>query len=159
MKTLRLLITLLIAQILSGCQSDPWAFQYARAKPIKSIAGKYKLTVRSYRLLESMYKNVKNSQLELKPDGTFLIENVASIWSPFPVAGGFENAKGKWSLASHQDWWAVQLDVTLIKEADGHLNQRRFGTEAMLIGQEAPYVLHFVIDDPDSGNAIQYERQ
>jgi len=106
-----------------------------------------------------MYKNVWDSQLELKPDGTFSIENIASVWSPFPTAGGFENAKGTWRLGNHQDWWVVQLHVTSVGQADGKLNQRDFDTYAMLVGQESPYLLHFAIDDPDSGNALQYERQ
>lgn len=158
MKSLRLL-TLLVAYSLSGCQHDPWSFQYTRTKPTQSIAGTYKPTSGTYTFLESMYKNTKFSQLELRKDGSFLIQNIASVWSPFPTGGGFESVNGKWSLVKHQDWWAVQMNVTSVTEADGHLNQQGFGTQAMLIGQEAPYTLHFGIGDPDSGDALQYELQ
>jgi len=106
-----------------------------------------------------MYKNVRASQLELNPDGTFSINNIAAAWSPFSKAEGFENVKGNWRLGSHQDWWVVQLNVTSVKQADGHLNRQGFETYAMLIGQASPYILHFGIGDPDSGDALQYEKQ
>jgi hypothetical protein len=156
MQKLRLPL-LLIACILCGCQSDPWSFQYARAKPSQSIAGKYKLTVQSRIFLETVYKNVKSSHFELKSDSSFLIKNIASIWSPFPTAGGFENVKGKWSLVKHHDWWAIQLNVQSVERADRHLNQEGFITQVMLIGQQAPYLLHFGIGDSDTGEALQYE--
>ncbi len=109
--------------------------------------------------LEDMYKNVKPSQIELRKDSTFFIKDIASAWSPFPTAGGFENVEGKWSLAKHQDWWAVQLEVKSVKGADGHLNQKGFMTQVMLVGQETPYTLHFGIGDPDAGEALQYEHE
>jgi hypothetical protein len=159
MKILRLFILLLAAYILNSCQSDPWAWQYAHSKPTQSVAGTYELTSRSHVLLENMYKNVKASQLELRPDGTFYIENIASAWSPFPTAGGFENVKGNWRVGSDQTSWVVQLNVTSVKQADGQLDRQGYETYAMLIGQDAPYTLHFGIGDPDSGEALQYEKQ
>ncbi len=159
MKGFYLFLLLLITCSFNSCQSDPWAWQYARSRPTQSVAGKYNLTSRSHELLENMYKNVRTSQLELKPDGTFFINNIASIWSPFPTAGGFENVKGNWRVGSDQSSWVVQLSITSVKQANGKLNQQRFETYAMLIGQDSPYILHFAIGDPDSGEALQYEKQ
>ncbi|MGI4761401.1 MAG: hypothetical protein ACRYF0_11875 [Janthinobacterium lividum] len=159
MKVLRLIILMLAAYSLNSCQSDPWAWQYARSKPTQPVEGTYKLTSRSHVLLANMYKNAKTSQLELKPDGTFYIEDIASAWSPFPRAVGFESVRGNWRVGSNQDSWVVQLNVTSVKQADGQLNRHGYETYAMLIGQEAPYILHFGIGDPDSGDALQYERQ
>ena len=144
---------------LNSCQSDPWGFQYARTKPNQSIAGIYKPTAQTYTLLQSMYKNVKASQLELRNDSSFIIKDVAAVWSPFSVADGFETVSGRWSLIMHQDWWAIQLTVQSTREPNGHINHNIFTTPVMLIGQQVPYKLHFGIGDPDSGEALQYELQ
>ncbi|MCR5887044.1 hypothetical protein LRS06_04480 [Hymenobacter sp. J193] len=144
---------------MSGCQTDPWAFEYARSKPTQSIAGVYKPTSRTYSFLDGAYKNVRPSRLELHSDGSFLIKDIAAIWSPFSVAGGFEQVQGHWSLGKHQDWWAVNLFVDQVKSADGRLIQSKSSMPIMLIGQQAPYKLHFGIGDPDTGEALQYEKQ
>ncbi|RZJ56570.1 MAG: hypothetical protein EOO55_04930 [Hymenobacter sp.] len=104
-----------------------------------------------------MYKNTKNSRLELNNDSSFYIKDVAAIWSPFSSTGGFEDIKGCWSLVKHQEWWAISFTVKSVRVADGRWNQKDFGAEAMLVGQEAPYRLHFTVGDPDAGKAIQFE--
>jgi len=104
-----------------------------------------------------MYKNVKSSRIELQSDSSFSVKNIAAIWSPFSTADGFESVKGKWSLVKHQEWWAVDLTVNSVREPNGHWNRKRAGTQIMLVGQNAPYKLHFTIGDPDAGQALQYE--
>ena len=148
---------LLVTGNLCGCQSDPWSFQYARSKPTTSLAGRYKPTIQSQNLLKEGSANGGVSQVELKKDQSFIIKNIPDAWAPFPTGSNFKIVSGQWSLVKHQDWWAVQLEVGSVREANGRINKNGFGTQAMLIGQEAPYTLHFGIGDPDAGKALQYE--
>lgn len=154
---MRELLILLATYLLSGCQYDPYYSQYTSTKPTQTLIGNYTPTKETKLLLSKMYKNVKKSNLELRSDSSFSIKNIAAIWSPFATADGFEDIEGRWSLVRHQEWWAIDLMTKSIKEANGHWNQKRVGTQLMLIGQKPPYKLHFIIGDPDAGEALQYE--
>jgi hypothetical protein len=153
-KTPKLFVAVILC--LSGCQSDPWAFQYARNKPSQSIVGTYVPTQSTQNWLESMYKNVKPSRFLLRADSSFYIENVAAIWSSVAAADGFEQMYGHWRLSTHQDWWDVELSVDSTRDAHGVWNRQKILMPVMLIGQETPYKLHISIGDPDEGKAIQY---
>ena len=152
----RLLIPIAIC-FLSSCQYDPYYSRYASAKPTQTLVGTYVPTKETKLLLAGMYKNVKSSRIDLQSDSSFSVKNIAAIWSPFSTADGFESVKGKWSLVKHQEWWAVDLTVNSVREPNGHWNRKRAGTQIMLVGQNAPYKLHFTIGDPDTGQALQYE--
>jgi hypothetical protein len=154
----RLLISIAIC-FLSSCQYDPYYSQYASAKPTQTFVGTYVPTKETKLLLAGMYKNVKKSSLELRSDSSFIIKNIASVWSPLSTMGGFESVKGKWALVRHQEWWAIDLTVESVRETDSNWSKKGFGMQAMLIGQHAPYKLHFIIGDPDAGKALQYELQ
>ncbi len=125
--------------------------------PSQTLVGTYTPTKETKIFLAGIYKNVKKSSLELRSDSSFIIKDIASVWSPFSVVGGFKTVQGKWLLVRHQEWWAINLITESVREADGHWNRNRFGAEVMLIGQHAPYKLHFTIGDPDAGEALQYE--
>ena len=150
-------ILLYPALCLSACQSDPWAFQYARNKPIQSVAGTYTPTESTQKWLEGMYKNIKPSSIYLRTDSSFRIENIAAIWSPFNEADGFEQVYGHWKVGPHQDWWMVELTVDSTRDARGVWSRRKTLMPMMLLGQQAPYKLHIGIGDPDEGTGLQYE--
>ncbi len=91
-------------------------------------------------------------------------------------AGKFDNGEGKWDIEKKQDWWVVGLEFNnalgitsikdwevVVKNLDGTVTVEsgragKFWTSIDLIGEQAPYILHLTVGDPDSGRALQYER-
>jgi hypothetical protein len=67
------------------------------------------------------------------------------------------NGSGSWRISKNDSFTKIIAVITNndpSSPCDGE-----FGYELMLYGQKPPYKLHITIGDPDSGDAIQFEKQ
>ena len=92
----------------------------------------------------------------LNSDRTFVAREVPRFWinPELGAASDTDDWKGTWALGQHQDWWAVQLDIQSLNG-----EPISFGLAAMLRGESPPYLVHLTIGDPDSGDALAFQRE
>lgn len=138
----------------AGCQFDPYGSDYTKVQPTREdVAGIYKVdpkTVNSFKAQHGV--DPAAAEINLKPDGSFELKEMPACWLAVTCAGRLQSASGTWSIQKHQEWWALSLET---RELDG----RKHGhySEAMLRGEKRPYLVHFTIGDPDSGQALVLE--
>src|SRR5437867_4158599 len=146
----------LTSMLLSGCQFDPYAHEYTRAKPKEeSLVGRYAADDESRNLFQRAFKmDVGRCELDLMTDATFELRNVPDCWRRPDCSGKVETAAGTWKLCQIHEWWSLVLRTQRI---DGLAVD--WGSEAMLRGEDVPYLIHFIIGDPDSGRGLALERK
>lgn len=145
--------------LLLGCQYDPFAHEFTETEPRRAaVAGEYKPDRETTERLRSSLGVSVNpaAKFVLNQDGTFVANELPNCWiaQSFDCAPGTETWAGTWSLRRNQDWWAVQLHLT---SRNGQATT--YGLPAMLRREEPPYLLHLTIGDPDSGDALAFERR
>ena len=152
--------TLFLLVWLSACQYDPFAHEYTTSRPVeRDLIGTY----RPDRETADRMKRVlgiavgRFCELTLRPDGTFTIREMPRCWFVASVedcVAGTEDVAGTWKIIPQQQWWAVGLTKRSTVAGVDHIYRFR----AMLRGSEPPYLLHFIIGDPDSGNGLAFAR-
>jgi hypothetical protein len=65
--------------------------------------------------------------------------------------------RGSWRLGKNDDFSAVRASI--VNEEPNSACKGDFAYELMLYGKKPPYKLHVTIGDPDSGDAVQFEKQ
>jgi hypothetical protein len=160
-----------IVLLTTGCQYDPYASEFTRARPAaESIPGQYVLTAESREFIRSRgkYSNA-SATISLNADGTFSMASVPDLWmcsgvdSPrgfadeCPDVGSTSmNGEGRWEITKRQDWYSLRVVFSRMSWSNGKRFDREFGTEVNLIGEKAPYTLFLTIGDPDAGDALQF---
>lgn len=155
--TLMLKCLVLIAIVLlSGCQYDPYAYEYTSRQPNQeSVIGRYVPDDESKQRLRTRFG------IELSPDcefvlndnQTFVARSLPHCWyQTFECGPGPESWSGTWAVEKDQEWWAVGL----------HVNSRNgvptgYYMSATLRREAPPYLLHLTIGDPDSGDALAFQ--
>jgi hypothetical protein len=147
-----------IAIVASSCQYDPFAHEYTHVKPASAamIVGTYALDRESIEMVKRNYNvTAPRSLLVLRNGGTFELREIPSCWrSDVKCSSTTESAAGTWEIAKHQEWWEVRFRCRTINGT-----ATDYGVGAMLRGESAPYVLHFVVGDPDSGEGLALIRK
>jgi len=148
--------------LLVGCQHDPWADRFLTFQPSEEdVAGTYVIDA------DSQKRNIKLPQ----NNGTFPIGHSAQI-----VLSGDHNAqfihvpedyrgevacsvtgRGSWHLGKNDSFSVVRASI--VNEEPNSPCKGDFAYELMLYGKRSPYKLHITIGDPDSGDAVQFEKQ
>jgi hypothetical protein len=64
---------------------------------------------------------------------------------------------GSWRLGKNDSFSVVMASI--VNEEPNSPCKGDFGYELMLYGKKPPYKLHITIGDPDSGDAVQFEKQ
>ncbi len=150
-------ITVLVL-FLAGCQYNPFAHEFTTRRPVdESVVGKYSPDTESQARLRAHLKVElsSNCKLFLNSDKTFAAHDLPRCWiNTFQCVSGTEDWKGTWSIEQAQDWWAIRLRVT---SRNGQPTD--YGIPAMLRGEAPPYLLHLTIGDPDSGDALAFQRE
>ncbi len=153
-----LLGTLMIAL---GCQYDPHAHLYTTEKPsVEVLIGSYKLTRQTVIKVE-MPDLLKNEcSVELRSDGSFSATNLPPWVDGFPSTNFFStllSGSGKWRVDSvgSIDHGGPPLKTHWGIYFDGVSNKLE---PAGLTGSNSPYGLVFTIGDPDSGQAMFFEK-
>ena len=148
-----------IAFVVTFCALMAWA-DFDPSKPMikpdeADLIGTWTLTRLS---LDKMRRDggyeITTHSLTLDEDGTFELVNMPDWWGNGRSSQGFLSGSGSWRLAQSLDrFWGVslefdQLNGAAIRSAT-HLN----------IAREGPgYVLYVYIGNPDSGNAMVFEK-
>ena len=93
--------------------------------------------------------------LEFRPDGSIVARNIPDIWDHDNrrVKGGYDSGVGTWSLAEHQGFWTLRLNLS---EVNGKVPGR--GVLLHLAGQSSPYQILAVLGDPDEGRSLVFQR-
>lgn len=146
---------------LAGCccfmfQGDPYYSKYTRVKPDeKHLVGVYAIDGKSLDLARRWGADLTTSTIELKGDGAYVMKDV-----PLLAMGTdrkqLTNESGTWTVDKHQEWWVVSTQCEYTNEK----GQRATAFGGFnLIGEKPPYVIHFTLGDPDSGDCVEFERQ
>ena len=152
-----LAVSLVIA---SACQRDPFVHEYSTARPAESeLVGTYRPDRETtQRMKDELGVAISTvCQLTVRSDGSFTIREMPRCWfvaSPPDCVAGTENIAGTWEVIPQGEWWAVGFAKR--STVNGVDHSYRF--PAMLRGGAPPYVLHFIIGDPDAGNGLAFTR-
>ncbi len=144
--------------LLVGCQHDPWADDFLTAQPAeRDVAGTYKINP------DSQKRTVGNSPLsidastriDLSPDHRVEFVHVPADLRDEKVC--WVTGRGSWELGKNDNFSVVR--ATVLNEELNSPCRGNFAYELMLYGKKPPYKLHITIGDPDSGDAVQFEKQ
>jgi hypothetical protein len=150
--------------LLVGCQYDPWADRFLTAQPSEqNVAGTYVIDA------DSQKRNIKLPLAQ--NNGTVPIDASAQI----VLSGDHEaqfihvpedyrgkdacsvTGRGSWQLDKNNNFSVVRASI--VNEEPNSPCKGDFAYELMLYGKRSPYKLHITIGDPDSGDAVQFEKQ
>ena len=70
-----------------------------------------------------------------------------------PISVSSYSGSGSWKLGRNDDFWEIQ--VWNPKRLAGGCRE---APELMLYGKYPPYKIHITLGDPDSGDAVQFEK-
>ncbi len=153
---MRKTFSVILALAAVACQYDPYSSEYTTAKPSSTeMSGAYSLDSESQALLRDRFKvDSPPAKLVLNLDHTFEITQVPSCWRKDSVCtSATEHARGNWTIARDQEWWSVSLICT---EISGE--QTEYGLAAKVRGDQPPRLIHFTIGDPDTGEALSFQK-
>ena len=143
--------------VLLGCQYDPYAHEYTHSKPtVNELSGRYEFDSETIQLLQKQStQGIPNAILILRPNGSFTASNIPACWRSEEINSGTpESAEGDWVIEKHQEWWSVKLRCTKINGLP-----MQYSLTVMVRNDAPPHVLHITIGDPDSGEALAFERR
>ena len=159
---LGVLLLFILVFLAQGCQYDPNAHLLTNEKPLaKDVAGRYILKSQTVALGGLSALQGRSSILDLRVDGTFIASNV-----PRWEFGSSPGTNFFSTLISGSGTWRIG---TVGAVSDG-LNKSKLSwgvyldsksAKFMPVGfteQKPPYGLIFTLGDPDSGEAMIYER-
>lgn len=149
--------------MLLGCQYDPWANGYLTTAPSETdIVGKY--TPDAASLKRQIELPMSGELLPVQPSATIALSNDHSAqFSRVPVDhNGTQpcsiTGQGTWSIEqSSGRFYSVYVRIRN-RESNSPCGTE-FNWPLLLYGKRPPYKLHQVIDDPDLGLVVQFEKQ
>lgn len=148
-------LILVICLGLAGCQFDPYSLSYTQVEPhLPDLVGQYHTNAATKKLIleEGKYPSAE-ATISLHGDGTFTMTNIPDWWWKGKTFGSLNSEKGTWKIIRHQKWWAIFIRIDSSSDFP-----RGFNTDWSLVGNKPPYKIHLTIGDPDSGDAMQFER-
>jgi hypothetical protein len=153
----RYVFTSLAGIMLVACIGDPYLSSYTTNKPNEGdLIGIWvpdKDTVKDMHDRGGYPTEKAKTSLTLKPDGTFEMVDMPDWWrEPFGTSHGRLTAydRGTWRLKEHSPGgrWEIGLDFP------------SFGSTAISLRRnKPPYIIHFILGDPDSGNAMTFVKE
>ena len=148
--------------LLLGCQYSPWADRFVTDQVSeKEVVGTYVIDADSQKrhiklsMADGILPISASAKIVLSNDHSAEFVNVPEDYQgtkPCSVSG-----HGSWSLGKNDHFSEVRANIN---NADTNSPCKGdFGYEVMLYGKKPPYKLHITIGDPDSGDAVQFEKQ
>ena len=147
---------LTIALLLTGCPKPipVWReLQFTRSQPAEEdIAGTWRPTAETLAdIRERGHYPAGEPQLILREDHTFIMRDMPDWWREgFGKSHGkFESGDGTWELSSAEGLskiWIIRLHFS------------GFGTSVHIYRQHSPYLIFIRVGDPDTGDAMFFER-
>ena len=148
-----------------GCQHDPWADQFLKSQPAESdLVGTYR--VDSDTLARPISIRIGTKTLSISQDERIVLsaDHKAQFFHVPEVQESATrtcvvSSAGSWELGRNDEYFVINLKILLkdyLRSVDG-CEETYYG-QLMLYGKRPPYKFHITIGDPDSGDAIQFQR-
>lgn len=137
-----------------------------RTEPdLGDLAGTYRPTSESIKFVKrSGYASIPNISIVLRDNGTFEMQNIPDMWiDDFGYSkGNFISGSGEWKLDSRAigsvSHWGITIDFKYKEDSKPAEKGEGFYLMLDLMNQEPPYIIHMTIGDPDSGEALDFEK-
>ncbi len=148
--------------LLVGCQYDPWADRFVTNQVSeKDVVGTYVIDADSQKRQIKLPMTSDVFPVNLSAKIVLLTDHSAEfVYVPEDYQGTKPcsvSGRGSWSLGKNDNFSVVRVNIY---NADTNsLCKGDFAYEVMLYGKNPPYKLHITIGDPDSGYAVQFEKQ
>jgi len=156
------ILVLSLALGLIGCQHDPWAEGFLTVQPAENdVAGTYVIDANSQKRTIKLPQ--KNSALHIDHSAQVILstDHKAEFFRvPEEYRGEAAcsvTGRGSWRLGKNDNFSVVRASI--VNEDPNSPCKGDFAYELMLYGNKAPHKLHITIGDPDSGDAVQFEKQ
>jgi hypothetical protein len=153
----RCAVVALAATAFVGCI----AYDATRTAPsVEALVGTYAPTSKTEAdiRIRGQYADAP-TRVVLQADGIIHLENLPDWW-----LDGYGDshrtrvsASGTWSLEQNQRDWVLGVHISG-GQIDGAKYARGFFTQFALAGQHPPYVIHFLLGDPDSRQGMEFAR-
>jgi putative transposon-encoded protein len=151
-----------VSLMLVGCQHDPWADRFVTAQlSEQEVAGAYLVDADSQKrqiklpMSNSVLPIGASAKIVLSKDHTAQFVNVPEDYQGTKSCLVTEH--GSWSLGKNDSFLVVSARI--YNEETNSPCKGDFVHELMLYGTKPPYKLHATIGDPDSGDAVQFEKR
>jgi hypothetical protein len=161
----RAIITGSLCCLLVGCQHDPWADRFVRRQPEeKDLVGTYRVDSDtlarriSVPMSTTALSTSRDSEIVLSADHKVQFLHVTEIHPP-AAQPCIINGSGSWELGRNDAYSVVNVQIQRNDErrsVDGC--EPTYYGQLMLYGKKSPYKLHITMGDPDSGDAMQFEK-
>jgi len=148
--------------LLVGCQHDPWANRFLTAQAAdEDVAATYVIDADSQKrtiklpLSKGSFPIDHSARIVLSSDHKAELVHVPEDYlgkGACSVTG-----RGSWRLGKNDSFSVVR--ATIVNEEPNSPCKGDVSYELMLYGKKSPYKLHITIGDPDSGDAVQFEKQ
>jgi hypothetical protein len=142
-----------LALLLGGCLKPipVWReWQFTRSQPAEEdVVATWRPTAETLREIRNRGGYLMaEPELILREDHTFIMRNMPDWWRDgFGKSHGtLESGDGKWNLASEDHVWVIRLHFPTL------------GTSVHLYRRHSPYLIFIRIGDPDTGDAMFFER-
>lgn len=139
--------------LLAGCGGDPFFSDYAKQKPSgQDVAGTWVLQQAIGSEL-AKFRVSAGQQLVLNLDGTFSGTRLPPQIVYDETGPAEHSGTGTWQFVKRQEGWLVELDWKEPIGRDSHVLSTIHVRNSV-----PPHLLHFIVGDPDAGNAFVFER-
>lgn len=140
---MRLAVATIVLLFLSSCHGDPFHGEYLREEPAAAdLVGTY-------------VHGLSAARLVVNADGSFSLSDVPACWRTGDSCDSTTTMSrtGTWKVEQIYDWWGVHFT----SREPGPVYYS-WGTSAMLRGEHPSYLIHFIVGDPDMGEALVFRR-
>ena len=155
----------LVCGFLAGCQYNPWANGFLKAQPAEGdLVGTYKVDSDTLTRKFSIPMNSKilpisrDARIELAADHKVQFLQIPDV-DEFAQRVCVISGTGSWQVNRNDDY--AVIDVKIQRKDESRLHDEcspTYDGELMLYGLKPPYKLHITMGDPDSGDALQFEK-
>jgi hypothetical protein len=154
--------------LFAGCGPKPLGRtspDFTKTKPLESdVAGEYVPTAEALKYIREVghYPDAEMSII-LSKDGDFQFKNIPDWWNTFGKSHKkFDSGSGKWWISKYESdpWYRIGLNFTSTEGFNSQTySERGLTTKIHLVGERSPYLLHLIVGDPDSDNAMQFQKK
>jgi len=150
--------------LLVSCQHDPWADQFVRTKLADGdLVGTYRVDSDtlgrriSIPICTKTLSISQDAEIVLSADHKAQFLQVPGVHEP-ATQTCVVNGAGSWELGRNDAYSVVNVKIQLKDNRRSDECQPTYYGQLMIYGRKPPYKLHIAIGDPDSGEAMQFER-
>jgi hypothetical protein len=147
----------------AGCQHDPWAAGFLTHQPQeRDLVDRYRVDsqtlARDISISTGKVFIDRNSEIVLSGDHQAQFLRIPEI-SPTAALSCLVDGSGSWALGRNDPYFVVDVHIQRNGvRGSADCREQMYYKQLMIYGKNAPYKLHLTILDPDSGDALQFEK-